>query len=101
MDEQFEALANTHRRRLLVALFDHNPQRESVVVPDDVHDQNKPADALQMEFHHLHLPKLEEAGFIIWNLDTHEVAKGPRFDAIMPLLKLLRKHSDELPDDWL
>jgi hypothetical protein len=101
MDELFEALSNVHRRRLLVALIDHNPQRDSVDVPEVVHEGEKALETLQIEFYHSHLPKLEESGFIGWNRDTHEVVKGPRFDEIRPLLELMRDHADELPDDWL
>jgi hypothetical protein len=100
MDEYLQ-VANTHRRRLLVALLEHNPQRDSVVVPEDVHEGEKALEALQIEFYHSHLPLLEEAGFIHWNRDTHEVMKGPRFGEIQPLLELLQNHADELSDDWL
>ncbi len=101
MDECFEALANIHRRRMLVALLDHNPQEDTIAVPEDVHDGEQALEVLQTEFYHSHLPQLEEAGFIGWNRDTHEVVKGPRFDEIRPLLELMRDHPDELPDDWL
>ena len=101
MDDCFDALANIHRRRVLIALLDNNPQRDDVAVPEDVHDGEKALEALQIELYHIHLPRLEEAGFIHWNPDTHEVVKGPRFDKIRPLLELIRDHADELPDDWL
>ncbi|MDQ2052761.1 ArsR family transcriptional regulator [Natronolimnohabitans sp. A-GB9] len=101
MDECFKALSNIHRRRLLIALLDHNPQRDNVDVPEDVHEREKSLEALQIDFNHVHLPSLEEAGFIRWNRDAGEVVKGPRFDEIRPLLELMRNHADELPDDWL
>ena len=100
MDEYFEGLANIHRRRLLVALLDHNPQQDGVTAPEAVHEGEKSLEVLQTELYHSHLPRLEEAGFIRWNRDTHEVVKGPRFDEIQPLLELMRDHADELPDDW-
>lgn len=46
MDEYFEMLANTYRRRLLVALLDHNPQRDDVTVPEEVHNGEKALEAL-------------------------------------------------------
>jgi len=101
MDDYFEALANIHRRRLLVALLEHNPQRNNVNIPEDVHVGETPLEVLQMEFYHSHLPKLEEKEFIGWNQDTHEVVKGPRFDEIRPLLELMQDHADEFPDNWL
>jgi hypothetical protein len=101
MDEVFKALANVYRRRLLVALIEHNPQRDSVVVPEDIDEGEQALETLQTKFYHHHLPLLEDAGFIRWKQDTHEVIKGPRFDEIRPLLELMRDHADELPDDWL
>lgn len=101
MDELFKALANVHRRRLLVALLDHNPQQDTVDLPEDAHRGDEALEALRQELFHHHLPKLEEAGFIRWNRDAGDVMKGPRFDEIRPLLELMRDHADELPDDWL
>lgn len=101
MDNYFEALADIHRRRLLIALLDHNPQRDDVAVPEDVHHGEKELEALRIELHHIHLPRLEEAGFIRWNPDTHEVVKGPRFNEIQPLLELMRDRADDPPDNWL
>lgn len=100
MDEHFDALSNPHRRRLLVALLEHNPQRDDAVRPEDIHEGEKALEVLREGLFHIHLPKLEEAGFIEWNRDTHEVVKGPEFDEIRPLLELMQDHADELPDDW-
>jgi hypothetical protein len=101
MDQYFEALADVQRRRLLVALLDHDPQQAEVAIPNDVTEGEKPLGLLQAEFSHSHLPKLEEAGFITWNQDTQKVVKGPNFDEIRPFIELMRDHADELPDDWL
>ena len=56
MDTLFEALSNVHRRRLLVALLDHNPQSDDVRVPEDVHEGEQPVEVLQTEFYHNNLP---------------------------------------------
>ncbi|MDG5778162.1 transcriptional regulator [Haloarculaceae archaeon H-GB2-1] len=101
MDDIFDALANVHRRRLLVALLGHNPQQDTVRTPEDAHGGEKAVETLQKELYHTHLPKLEQAGFISWDQETREVRKGPRFDEIRPLLELMRDHADELPNDWL
>ena len=69
MDEYFEALANAHRRQLLVPVLNHNPQRDDINVPEDVNQgQNE---TLQTEFYHSYLPELEEARFVGWSRDTH------------------------------
>jgi len=99
-DDVLDALGDVQRRKLLVGLLDHNPQDDTpVVVADSEQDQDAMRRLISMQ--HVHLPKLEEYGFIEWDQDTHEVRKGPNFEEIQPLLELLASHSDELPDDWL
>lgn len=93
----FDALAAVQRRRLLVALLDHNPQGDA---PEATGDQSISVEQL-VEIQHVHLPKLEEYGFIAWDEETHEVSKGPNFDEIGPLLKLLADHPEKLPPGWM
>ncbi|WP_336336908.1 transcriptional regulator [Haloarcula brevis] len=99
-DDMVDALADVQRRKLLVALLEHNPQDDTPVV---IADSESDADAVErlVTMQHVHLPKLVDYGFIEWNEETHEVTKGPKFDEIRPLLELLDDHEDELPADWL
>ena len=99
-DDMVDALADVQRRKLLVALLEHNPQDDTPVV---IADSESDADAVErlVTMRHVHLPKLADYGFIEWNEETHEVTKGPKFDEIRPLLELLDDHEDELPADWL
>lgn len=99
-DGMLEVLANIQRRKLLVALLEHNPQDDSgVVIVDDETDRETMERLLEMR--HVHLPKLVEYGFIEWDQESDEVSKGPAFDEIRPLLELLAAHEDELPPDWI
>ncbi len=100
VDEMLDALADRQRRTLLVALLEHNPQNDAPVVVDD---SEEGADRVQrlLRMEHVHLPKLEEYGFVEWRQDADEVVKGPHFEEIRPLLELLESHGDELPSDWL
>lgn len=99
LDEALEVLANKHRRRLLVALLEHNPQ-EAVQTPEGVYLGERTLSNLQVEMHHRHLPKLEAAGYIVWQKDEHIVVRGPDFDEIEPILELFEANADELPVDW-
>jgi hypothetical protein len=99
-DEMLDALADVQRRTLLVALLEHNPQDDAPVVLADSEEDGDSMERL-VRMDHVHLPKLEEYGFIEWNEKTHEVAKGPNFDEIRPVLELLEGHDDELPPGWL
>ncbi|ELY56720.1 hypothetical protein C491_11975 [Natronococcus amylolyticus DSM 10524] len=97
-----DVLANKYRRRVLVALLEHNPQDDhNPQIPDDVTLGTGDLESLMISMRHTHLPKLEEAGFIEWDRETNVVRKGPQFEEIRPLLELMEAHADELPDDWL
>lgn len=88
------------RRKLLRALLVHNPQDdESVAIAADESEIEELERLIEMQ--HVHLPKLKEYGFIIWDEDTNEVSKGPAFDEIRPLLELLAANEDDLPDGRL
>lgn len=99
-DDAMDALADVQRRKLLVALLEHNPQDDAPVV---IAGSASESDALErlVTMEHVHLPKLDDYGFIEWDQETHEVMKGTNFDEIRPLLELLDSHEDELPEDWL
>lgn len=99
LDTMLDALGHVQRRKLLVALLEHNPQDDSPVVIADSDGESTAVKRL-VEMEHMHLPKLEEYGFIEWNQDSHEVVKGENFDEIRPLLELLDDHQDELPAGW-
>jgi hypothetical protein len=106
MDGVLDALGHTYRRRLLLALSEHNPQAD-----DDaqgradalraVVEGETDSEAVEVALQHGHLPKLQEYGYIEWDQETGEITKGPHWAEIAPLLELLQTHADELPDDWL
>lgn len=99
-DDAVSALASPERRRLLVALLEHNPQEE-ITIPEAVHMGDRELEDLRNGFFHDHLPVLESLGVIEWNEDEHTVSKGPQFAEIRPMLELLDEHRDELPDGWV
>jgi hypothetical protein len=99
-DDMLDALADVQRRKLLVALIEHNPQDDAPVVIAGSESESDAVERLLL-MKHVHLPKLADYGLIEWNEDTHEVLKGPNFDEVRPLLELLDAHEDELPANWL
>lgn len=98
LDEAFDALRNVHRRRLLLNLRHGRVSRlggATRVVADG--GDNDP-ERLEVELFHLHLPKLERAGYVTWDRESGAIDAGPQFDEIEPLLELLAGHGDKLPD---
>lgn len=99
-DDALDALAHVQRRKLLVALLEHNPQDDAPVRIVESEDEHDTVQRL-VKMEHTHLPKLEKYGFIVWDRERNEVSKGPNFAEIRPLLELLDDHGDELPAGWL
>lgn len=103
-DSVFEALANVYRRQLLLALFAANPQADDDLDPLDLLGETETTDdlaATRVKLKHIHLPKLADMGFIEWDRESGELSKGPDWNEIAPLLRLLSDNRDELPDEWL
>jgi hypothetical protein len=100
----FDALANPYRRQLLLAMYEANPQDDHDLDPFDLLKEGATGDDLevtQINLNHTHLPKLADMGFIEWDRESGEISKGPEWEEIAPLLKLMYDHQDELPDEWL
>lgn len=95
MDELLEAFCRRRRRHVLLGLWNGEVEDQADVRPrgDD------PREA-ELALIHNHLPRLEKGGFIEWDRDSGTISKGPDFDTIEPLLRLIVDHADELPPDW-
>lgn len=97
----FRVLENPYRRQLLVAMTEENAQADADRDPLNVVAPADEPDVLETKLVHQHLPMLEEQGYIEWDRENHTVSKGPNCVDIVPLLELIDKHRDELPDGWL
>lgn len=102
LDTALDLLADRYRRRLLLALFEHHPQNDDdTQIPAEIPIEDNELDQLRIQMIHSHLPKLEDAGVIVWDRAHNTVSKGSQFDGLLPLLQLLSDHADALPDEWL
>lgn len=98
-DSHVEALGHVHRRRLLRALLEADPDAET---PVDIEQFGRGTDTrdLKISMHHVHLPKLESLGLVRTDRERQHVGRGPNFEEIEPLLRILDENRDELPADW-
>jgi hypothetical protein len=101
VDDALEALSNSYRRQLLLALLFENPQDDTDCDPLDILDDAAKADLLETQLVHAHLPKLQAMGFIDWDRESGSISKGPDWDRVGPLLTLIHNHQDELPVGFL
>lgn len=100
LDVIFDALGHPYRRRILLMVSDHNPRDEDEFSVDDLKTEDDDLELLTEELYQLHLPKLVDAGYIEWNEDTQTIRRGPNFNDIEPLLRLMHDHRNELPNGW-
>lgn len=96
IDAQFRALSTVERRQVLHVLAE--------VDTNDAVDIGRFADPAAadplLSMYHVHLPKLEEMGLVSVDRERQSVRRGPNFDDIEPLLRLVDDYADELTGDW-
>ncbi len=96
--ELYEVVSNVQRRQLLFALVEESPKTDSSKEFDTPPNITKFEGSNRIEHQHVHLPKLDNYGFINWFPEMNSVERGPKFDEIEPTLKLLAEHHKELPE---
>ncbi|RQG87037.1 hypothetical protein EA462_15465 [Natrarchaeobius halalkaliphilus] len=95
-DDITEALGGRARRQVLVELQDHNP----VDQPEAVTKNSAQEDEVQeLQLTHTHLPKLDDMGYIVWDRDHGTIIKGPNWEEIEPVVRLLSDNRDQIPND--
>jgi len=100
LDRMFAVLSHPYRRRILLLVSEHNPRAEDEFAVDDLSTEDDDIELLTTELYHVHLPRLAEAGYIDWDREAATIRRGPKFDEIAPLLRLMYTHQDELPQGW-
>ncbi|WP_148225486.1 hypothetical protein [Haloterrigena turkmenica] len=95
-DELYEVVSNVQRRQLLFALLEDSPKPDSPEELDTPPDSTKSEESIRIEYRHVHLPKLDEQGFINWFPKMNYVEQGPKFDEVESTLELLAEHHKEL-----
>lgn len=88
-DELFDTLANEQRRRILFDLVAQHPRDDPPVYIDAPPDGIGDRDTTSAELYHIHLPKLDDRGFVDWDRETNTVEPGDEFAEIRPILERL------------
>ena len=100
LDQTFNMLTHLSRRRILWTLAQDNPRDREEFESENFKPDDEGLEVFKRDLYHHHLPKLAEAEFINWDRETDTITRGPRFEEIRPLLKLMDDHQDELPENW-
>ncbi|MFC6975895.1 hypothetical protein ACFQL1_16300 [Halomicroarcula sp. GCM10025709] len=91
----FDCLRAKPRRRILTALA----AKEEIC--GDQLSEEIATEISQTEWVHIHLPKLAENDFIVWDRNSGTIGRGERFSEVETLLAVIQTESDTLPDDWI
>jgi hypothetical protein len=106
----FDILSADLRRRLLFLLCDSpeldvpdalRPRSQAAPKPGQFATGDGQGDTLRIQLYHVHLPKLDDQRLVEWDRDAQTVSRGPRFDEVEPVLRLLAENSERFPDDLL
>ena len=85
-DESTPETIRCYRHLLLLELF-----REDSITESEIQLRGHPDSEIESDLLDNHLPCLEAAGYIVWNRETGEITKGPKFEEIEPLLDLFEQ----------
>lgn len=83
LDDVFEVLSHSERRELLVALAGETSDGVSI-------DPSEMPESRWLELYHVHLPKLDDSGFVTWDSEGHVITMGSRFDELQPLISFVQ-----------
>ena len=95
-DRALSALSHACRRRLLFELYQNVNTADGDSLDYSGIDLFE-SDERRTQLYHVHLPKLEEYGYITWNKSERTVQMGDRWEEIEPLLELIYSHLSDLP----
>lgn len=96
----FDALAAAPRRQLLTSLLDASPDGTVELSVDDLTPAGSTdSDSFRVALVHRHLPLLSDHEFVAWESEPLVARRGPRFDALVPILEaMVRATADPLDD---
>ncbi|ELY42901.1 hypothetical protein [Natronorubrum tibetense] len=92
-DNLFTALADPERRQILFDLADEPDSVNIDSPPDTIANGGNE----RFKRYHVHLPMLDDYGFINWYPNANAIESGPQFDEIMPVLEVLVDHRKTFP----
>lgn len=93
LDELYAVLSDSIRRQILRRLVDHEGGYAFgalVSALSDWLDESskdiRTLDSLRRRLHHVHLPKLADAGLVVWNRSVGRIERGADWDDGVSLL---------------
>lgn len=100
LNRVFDALADHHRRRILLAVAEGHDDLSTASLVERVVDESGDPKELRLKLYHCHLPKLTSAGYVEWNRDSGDLRPGRNFDEVDPVLRTLADNREDIPGSW-
>ena len=105
--DAYDLLSHPLRHRVLLELPNHDHPVRLSVLADGVrsseiregatrHDDTADSDAVRIELHHNHLPKLAAAGWIDYDSETRTIRYGSRIETIRSALRTTADGFDQV-----
>lgn len=95
----FNVLASPLRRQVLFALAERDGIDEEVVF-GALQERDSSDEVQEMEFRHIHLPKLVASRYVKWDRQRGHLERGDAFGQVAPLIHLIDSNPDVVPADW-
>jgi hypothetical protein len=90
LDLALAALSSPTRRRLISTLLEREPVPITAVASDGGAPGAAAAESdVALALRHVHLPKLESAGYVSWEPEAGTVSRGPSFETVGDVLRVL------------
>lgn len=94
-----QLLSHPQRRQIVtqVARTEHATTVDQLSSDSTQTDRPSPngdetADTLSIDLHHVHLPKLQEAGVVVYDSDEQTIRAGRQLDDVVELLTLIEEY---------
>jgi hypothetical protein len=94
LDAKLQVLSDSRRRCVVRELAAHRPDEcpsSASLVPTEADNRT----AARVNLQHVHLPKLEDGGFVEWDAAADTVQRGPAFEELLSLLEAMSDHEDD------
>lgn len=88
------------RRRRLVASLHETDAETGLALPAHVATERGDPESVMAELDSVHLPFLEEVGYVDWYTDRGRVVRGPRFTELEPFLATAEQTEQQRAVSW-
>lgn len=88
-DKAIGVLSKAPQRQVLTMVAEHDGPIDLETLGDETILEARSWGEQEIALYHVHLPRLDDAGFIQWDADERTIEKGEQFDEVRPLLDLV------------